>query len=265
MSNLPNCFKTFQAQLIHVLVVPFSFFGFMVVYRPFNIEHHLNIGGYSFGLHILQISCAILVSTLLMRILYYFLRHRIGKITYFFWVIGEMLISSIFVAYYLWYIKDGQIIFLKELSYAVLWVACVTIFPYVIATLAFFLDDECQKNNRNNEPANIRFYDERKNLKFVVSPQSVLYIAAEENYVNIFYLEHDQLQNYLLRSSMKSIENICTEHGLLRCHRSYYVNPAHIQAVRRERDGSVLAQMDVTDVQDIPVTKRYYDALLDHI
>ena len=64
---------------------------------------------------------------------------------------------------------------------------------------------------------------------------------------------------------MKSIEELCAEFGLLRCHRSYYVNPVHIKALRKERDGVILAELDVDMAQDVPVTKRYYDALSDRI
>lgn len=111
----------------------------------------------------------------------------------------------------------------------------------------------------------MRFYDGRKNLKLVVSASSVLYITAEENYIKISYLDGDQLCDYMLRSSMKSIENLCAEFGLLRCHRSYYVNPRHIKALRKEREGIIVAQIDVEPSRDVPVTKRYYEALSDSI
>ena len=36
----------------------------------------------------------------------------------------------------------------------------------------------------------MRFYDERHNLKIVLTPEAVYYITAEENYVNIYYVEN---------------------------------------------------------------------------
>ena len=117
------------------------------------------------------------------------------------------------------------------------------------------------------EPVDInqrmRFYDDKHNLKFVVQPDAVLYIEADINYVNIFYLENGRQRSYTLRTSMKAINDLCQENGLLRCHRSFYVNPSHVKVLRKDKDGLVYAELDATDVKHIPVTKRYYERLAD--
>jgi DNA-binding LytR/AlgR family response regulator len=92
-------------------------------------------------------------------------------------------------------------------------------------------------------------------------PEAILYISAEENYVNIYYTDNGRVKSYVLRSSMKALDELCQDHGLIRCHRSYYINPAHVKVLRKDREGLVHAELDVTDVMDIPVTKRYYDRL----
>jgi DNA-binding LytR/AlgR family response regulator len=60
---------------------------------------------------------------------------------------------------------------------------------------------------------------------------------------------------------MKAIDEVCQEHGLIRCQRSFYVNPQHIRVLRKEKDGVVFAELDVDGAKQIPVTKRYYDRL----
>ena len=107
----------------------------------------------------------------------------------------------------------------------------------------------------------MRFYDDRHNLKFVVNPDSLLYISAEENYINIFYTENDKVRNYVLRSSMKALDELCQDNGLIRCHRSYYVNPKHVSVLRKDKDGFVSAELDMDDVMDIPVSKKFYNNL----
>ena len=57
---------------------------------------------------------------------------------------------------------------------------------------------------------------------------------------------------------MKAIEEVCIENGLVRCHRSYLINPLHVKVLRKDQEGVVYAELDAPEVQHIPVTKRYY-------
>ena len=107
----------------------------------------------------------------------------------------------------------------------------------------------------------MRFYDSTHNLKIVLMPQSVLYIAAEENYVVIYYNENERMREYVLRSSMKAIDELCQENGLVRCHRSYYINPAHVKVLRKDKDGVMYAEINADDFRRIPVSKTYYGRL----
>ena len=61
---------------------------------------------------------------------------------------------------------------------------------------------------------------------------------------------------------MKSIEDICTGNGILRCHRSYFVNPAHIKALRKDKENIIVAEMDTNDNTLIPISKTYYDDIV---
>ena len=109
----------------------------------------------------------------------------------------------------------------------------------------------------------MRFYDSSHNLKFVINPDSVLYISAEENYIHIFYSDGSKIKSYVLRNSMKAVDELCLSNGLVRCHRSYFVNPSHIKVLRKDREGVVFAVLDVDDVMDIPVSRKYYNSLSD--
>ena len=51
-------------------------------------------------------------------------------------------------------------------------------------------------------------------------------------------------------------------HGLVRCHRSYFVNPAHVELLKKDASGYALAQLDCEGAKNIPVSKKYYDALV---
>ena len=81
--------------------------------------------------------------------------------------------------------------------------------------------------------------------------------------MNIYYVENGRVKDYSLRSSMKAIDELCQDNGLVRCHRSFYINPAHVKVLRKDKDGIMYAELDVDDVRHIPVSKTYYGRLSD--
>ena len=70
---------------------------------------------------------------------------------------------------------------------------------------------------------------------------------------------------FVLRSSMKSIEELCASHSLVRCHRSYIVNPEHVRILRKDSRGLLFADLDTPEPVSVPVTKTYYDRLAELI
>jgi DNA-binding LytR/AlgR family response regulator len=140
----------------------------------------------------------------------------------------------------------------------------ILIFPYSILALSLRIWEYHEKSiysSETDENRRMRFYDSKHNLKIVLVPDAILYIAAEENYINIYYLENSKVRNYVLRSSMKAVEELCIDNGLVRCHRSFFINPSHVKVLRKEQEGVVYAELDSPEARHIPVTKRYYDHL----
>lgn len=261
MSALPINFRRKRTQAIHIFALPLSFFAFMLIYRPFNVTQTMLLGQFSFEINLTLISCIIFGSMFIMRMLFYALRRQIDTLTYLFWVLLEMVVAVFFVALYAWLMEHAVDPYFLVVSRACKWVLPVLIFPYVIVTLALFLANKERQQIDESESAKMRFYDERHNLKLVVATASVLYIEAEENYINIHYQEGDKMRNYLIRASMKSIEELCGTHNLLRCHRSYYLNPRHVKVLRKNREGTIFAELDTATPCEVPVTKRYYDLI----
>ena len=107
----------------------------------------------------------------------------------------------------------------------------------------------------------MRFVDSTQRVKLMIASSAVLYIKAEENYVHIRYMEGDRLKEYALRASMKSLEELMHKHGLIRCQRSYYINPQHIKVLRRDKEGMITAELNTPQAQPIPVSPRYYEEL----
>lgn len=262
MSEISRSFRGFVPQLLHMIVLPVFFFVFMLIYRPFDVMDVF--GNEWFGVHITIISSIILLSTVFVRLIYYFLPLKLNYTLYVFWCFAEMIFISFFAALYIWLVQGKPMPYFDMLTLTFKYVFFTLIISYAILALSLRVFDY---HTKGLEPVDMnqrmRFYDDKHNLKFVVQPDAVLYIEADINYVNIFYLENGRQRSYTLRTSMKAINDLCQENGLLRCHRSFYVNPSHVKVLRKDKDGLVYAELDATDVKHIPVTKRYYERLAD--
>ena len=170
---------------------------------------------------------------------------------------------SFFTALYIWLVLNKSMPYFEVVGVSFKNLCFVLVYPYVILALAIRLYEFHRLSNSPEESISqrMRFYDNKHNLKIVLTPDSILYITADENYVTITYNENGKERNYALRTSMKAIDEICQDNGLIRCHRSYYINPSFVRVLRKEKEGVVFAEMESGNVKRIPVSKRYYDRL----
>ena len=60
---------------------------------------------------------------------------------------------------------------------------------------------------------------------------------------------------------MKTLEPQLLKHGIIRCQRSFFINPRHVTALRKDREGLIVAELDIRDARTIPVSPNYYDNL----
>ena len=261
MASTSPSFRKFIPQLLHIFVLPIFYFAFMLVYRPFGVNSLL--GHDWFGVHTTILTAIILASILLTRLLYYFLPIKVNYTLYSFWCLAEIIFTSFFASLYLFLVLGKSMPYFDVLTTLFKHLFFTLVIPYSITALSLRVYDY-HRQNQNSEITQIkrlRFYDDKHNLKLVVSSDSVLYISAEENYVNIYYLESGRVKNFVLRSTMKALEEVCGDHNLIRCHRSYYVNPLHVKILRKDSTGVVFAELDSDDSRRIPVTKKYYGML----
>ena len=261
MSQIPRTYRKFIPQLLHMVFLPIFFFTFMLVYNPFNSAEFL--GREWYGVHLTIISCITLLSVILTRLLYYFLPMTLSYALYSVWCLAEIVFISFFAALYLWLVLNKPMPYFDLLAVSFQYMSLSLVIPYVILALALRIQEFRDKSMDSIDAASqrMRFYDEKHNLKIVLNAPSVLYVEAEVNYVNIYYTENGKIRSYVLRNSMKAIDELCQEHGLLRCQRSFYVNPQRVRVLRKEKEGVVFAELDVDGARQIPVTKRYYDRI----
>jgi DNA-binding LytR/AlgR family response regulator len=147
--------------------------------------------------------------------------------------------------------------------------ALVLLLPYSVMWLYFSWKDKKDQISRmadiqsfsGNTRNMIPFYDEKAILRFSVKKDNLLFLEAAENYVSICYFDKGKVSKYLLRDTLKNMEEIFNNTEIIRCHRSYMVNFDKVKVIRKDKDGLKL-ELDIPSAIDIPVSKTYVDQVM---
>jgi len=86
-----------------------------------------------------------------------------------------------------------------------------------------------------------------------IKQSELICISNSQNYVEIFFLEKDQLKTKLIRSSLKKIQSDFD--FLIQTHRSHLINPSHFKSWK---DSNTISLTQI----EIPVSKNYKNSLL---
>ncbi len=246
---------------------------FWIVYRP--IGKIGDIGGL-WG-QMMTLYTAILVATGLLimslsRVVLYNIQRRIHiRIWgYIAWLLGEW---AIIVGMIVWLAQtlntNEGLSYFTTVSRTAIFVTAILIIPYVISILLFLLREKkmeiaaLEAMIKQQVPAQpqmngmMNFYDRSGHLTFGTKRKNILYIASNDNYTNIYYLDEGTEACHIHHCSMKQVEEGYANQGLLRCHRKFLVNTDNVKLMRREDDGLVL-ELIGTETK-IPVSKTYID------
>ncbi|MBP6230505.1 MAG: LytTR family transcriptional regulator [Paludibacteraceae bacterium] len=260
------------------LVIFTSIFSllFINLFQPFGSrEWYPNVSSTSYfffsSLIILTGMLVVVVSRIIMY--WYTKKHPIRYWQYGVWILLEILSMSLFYALFSAYIpKQGiEREFGAIFQQAMTNTSLVLLLPYSILWLYFsWRDKNSQLEKINNEEPNnegqkkapILFYDEKGELKISIVQENVLYIESSDNYVTIHYLNKSRISNFLLRNSLKWMdEHLTSETAMVRCHRSYIVNLDKVKVFRKTKDG-IFLELDTLQTPDIPVSKTYYEKVM---
>jgi len=244
---------------------------FINIYSPFGVDRWFNLTRLEFltysSLVILTGVLVVVVSRIIMY--YYGRRHIINYYHYFAWIFAEIMLMSLFYALFEKFILKDVRIFTELVKLSAQNTALVLLLPYSVMWLYFSWHDKKEQIERMEEirssSGNVRdmlpFYDEKSVLKFSIKKDSLLYLESSENYVTIFYLNKGKISKYLLRDTLKKMEEKFSGTEIVRCHRSYMVNFEKVKVIKKDKDGLKL-ELDNPSVTDIPVSKTYVDNVM---
>lgn len=241
---------------------------FINIYKPFGSKSWYDVSDFKFFLFSAPVILTGVLVVVISRIImyYYSRRHDISYISYFLWVLFEILFMSLFYTIYTLSIeanKERDVI--AAFKSSTVNTALVLLLPYI--TLWFYFGwessrKELEKIEKKSEdepeliPDNILFTDDKGTLRLSVRHSDLLYIESDDNYVTIHYSAGNQVKKFLLRNTLKKMEEEFANTPITRCHRSYLVNFTRVKVMRRERD-NIFLELDALGVSDLPVSKSY--------
>ena len=248
---------------------------FINIFKPFGSRDWYKISDFKFFIFA---SLIVLVGMLVvvisrMILLAYVKRNQLTYLKYGAWVLAEILSMSMFYALFTKFIpeENANRDFLQIFYDSTLHSSLILLLPYAILWLYFSWMDknhQLEKMQKSDKPVEvpkknlIAFLDEKGEFKISVVLENLLYIDAADNYATIHYLNKSKLSHFLIRNSLKWMEeNLTKETPLVRCHRSYIVNLDKVKVLRRTKDG-IFLEMDAMNTPDIPVSKTYYERVM---
>ena len=281
------------------LVFVYAFaIGFIFLVNPFNVKSWLDWKDTDdYVLTVLSVVGIGFLVLLASRSLMYILRNKVvlNFKGFLVWIACELAVLSALYTYFAHeydpnYIGQGYFdIFPRIFMY----VALLLLIPYIISWMYVALkvkrdiEDDAVTKTKSTEADDtktdmaksisetelllkeqeqprhniVNFYDDKGQLKLSVDIDNLLYIESADNYVNIYYSNKGKFSRFMLRATLKSIEDTFADCDLVRCHRSYVVNFKKVKILRKEKMGLFL-DLDFDNSPEIPVSKTYAESVI---
>ena len=283
--KLPSYFRQKYQLIATVTFTAFFSLLFMLVSIPFSHNVWFELGAseaFLFTAAFFVIGLFVII--LSKRLMYATRSEDMNYLQYVLWNVSEVLV--ICLLYTLFSIKGDSlgIIELEDATFAhiflnaFLYCFVSLIIPYIIAGMYFAIID---KNNTirlmnyanvvSDEPIlpkdeqKITLFDNSGVLKLSLRLSSLYYVESDDNYIIVWYTDSKgELQKYMLRCRLKTVEESFKGSSLVRCHRKYIVNMDKVKVVRKEKDGYEI-DLDNDSIPPISITRTYVGNVLEYL
>lgn len=238
---------------------------FINIYKPFSSSSWYDVSEFKFFVFSsLIILTGVLVVVLSRIVMFYWGRqHAISMRTYAVWILLEIFFMALFYTVYTLILNPDRE-YMDAFEVSAINTSLVLLLPYSVLHFYFSYEDkerrlrllEEQQEEAVDRQSVFSFFDDKQELRLSVKRSELLYIESADNYVCIWYMSKGQLRKFLLRNSLKAMEESLSDTNVLRCHRSYMVNFDQVKVIRREKEG-IFLELGIDRVPDIPISKTY--------
>jgi len=250
------------------------FFFFIIFFLPFGVDNYNPNHQYTFDFlfEIFYFFVPLLAFSLLNEVV---LRPIIFREASFkkiiLWSIWTLFILStvVFITYNI--LGNWHNFKLSSYLEFLIQVPVVLLFP-IVGVFFFFRYRSLQYQIEHILTTKERVLDENQLIEFrgqgskdqiTLSLANFLYGKADDNYVELYYLEKEQLKKFLIRSSLRNLSESINNLVIVRCHRSYIVNLLQVTAVKggNQEMTLIINPFDST----IPISKSYQNSTLEKL
>ncbi len=245
---------------------------FINIYQPFDSRNWVPVSEVMFlvssSLVILTGVLVVVISRIIM--FHYAGRHGLFLWQYALWIVGEIIAMATFYTLFQSLVLDDPRTYSEMLRQSFINTALVLLLPYSILWLYFALKDKDRKLARlisdkgGSEPVllpMLNFRDEKRELKLSVRSDQLLWIEAADNYAKIHYTHKGRIAAFMIRNTLKNLEQEFSGSSLVRCNRSTIVNFDKVKVLRKEQNGIYLG-LEMDSAPDIPVSATYANKVL---
>lgn len=267
-------YMTRKSNIVRLILLTALFaLVFINIYNPFGSKDWIeNIDNWHYLFYSSLIILTGVVVVVISRIVMYYssIRHILVMWHYLVWVFIEILAMALFYTLFEKIVLHDPRFILELYKKAIINTALVLLLPYSILWLYFSWDEKRKQLKVLTEaPPDgdisknlIPFYDEKGVLKFSIKFENLLYIESADNYVKIFYVDHEKIARYTLRNSIKGMEEMFRNTEIIRCHRSYIVNFERVKVLRKEKEDLAL-ELDAPTPLSVPVSRTYVQSVME--
>ena len=242
--------------------------AFVNLYKPFESARWVEVTELEYFFYsCLFVFVGICVIAISRVIMYVFVRRiSLSYFEYIIWLIMEVTsLSGFYTPYVIWinpdlnfFVWDDVITVFREVNINTFLVVFI---PYLVSWL-YINNISLRKRVTELESKEkvqsevVNFSDEKGEFKLSVSSNNILYIESQNNYVEIHYVSQNKINKFILRNSMKKVEELLEGTYVYRCHRSYMLNVLQVTAIRRNAD-EMVAEFRIPDIGQVPISKTY--------
>ncbi len=281
MTPIPPFIYKKSNQIAMIIFVPIFALFFISIYSPFDFDridsdaHFLSMLNISRELAVQLITIFLIligmavaaISRWLMGI--YTRKHQISYANYIIWIACEILAMTLmFTIVALFTDTNKGIITLFRNS--LIKTFLILLIPYTMCYIYFIwqervaqlrlLRERIAEDETALQAAYVQIYDEKGEMRLSVRREHLLLIESADNYICVWYTNHNAPKKVLVRNTLKQIAEQLSSTHIQRCHRSYLVNLDHVKVLRREKEG-VFVELGIDGVPDVPISKTYSDSI----
>ena len=253
---------------------------FLLVSIPFSNNAWFRLGNSTFFGFTALFALLSLFILIVSKVVMYKTRHLFPMTywAYAAWCIAEIVLITVLYTVFTVTIaqpedQGGVVIFLHALVYAFV---CLGI-PYLVAGMFFTIIDQNRTirlmnmqdvvtEESSDEAATdqkFTLFDNNGVLKLSVSSANLYYVESDDNYIKVWYDDNKgELQTYMLRCRLKTVEESFSGSDLIRCHRKFIVNMGKVKVLQKVGATYELT-LDNEAIAPIPVTKTYIENVLE--